>query len=225
MTTNSRIIVNEITELSTEYPLEFTQFCLESGLKPPSILKGSGKALSSMLDNPMKYWDRGACDEFVKKFDIKTKDSIQLFNKHSQWGINTNSGIEKGKLYIVYPFALSNKHKMRKSFKFAGNDDDRLKEIMKIKSTIRTDYTDVPNDQWQLGHKNPGSTDNTNTNLILQPPIQGKYKDDYLFFDTLTKMPLPKKLNRMIEQKDIQLSMDQINDYLEVFNKLKLLIN
>jgi hypothetical protein len=32
--------------------------------------------------------------------------SIQLFNKHNQWGIQTNSGIERGKLYIVYPYCI-----------------------------------------------------------------------------------------------------------------------
>lgn len=90
-----------------------------------------------MLYNPYKYWDRDACDEFVKKFNIDTADSIQLFNKHSQWGISTNSGIEKGKLYIIYPYSLSNKHKMRKNFKYNGNENDKNIEIEKIKSTIK----------------------------------------------------------------------------------------
>ena len=106
---------------------------------------------------------------------------------------------------------------MRKSFKFDGNKTD---EITKIKSTIKSDYTDIPDDQWQLGHKNPGSTDNTNNNLVLQPPIQAKYKDDYLFFDTLTKMPLPSKLERLIDKKEIELTNEQIKDYFELFNKL-----
>jgi hypothetical protein len=56
-------------------------------------------------------------------------------------------------------------------------------EINKIKSTIKADYIDVSNDLWQLGHKNPDSTDNSNKNLVLQPPIQGKYRDNYIFID------------------------------------------
>ena len=51
---------------------------------------------------------------------------------------------------------------------------EKNNEIDKIKSTIKTDYIDVPNSLWQLGHKNPGSTDNSNENFVLQPPIQGK---------------------------------------------------
>ena len=160
------------------------------------------------------------CDKFVRKFSIETKDSIQLFNKHNQWGIQTNSGIERGKLYIVYPYALSNKHKMRKNFHFDGTEEEKNEEINKIKSTINTDYIDVPNSLWQLGHKNPESTDNSNDNLVLQPPIQGKYRDNYIFIDTLTKIPVPKKLENMIDKNEIEFTPEQIRRYKEIFDKL-----
>ena len=58
-------------------------------------------------------------------------------------------------------------------------------EIDKIKSSIKSDYIDISNSLWQLGHKNPNSSDNTSNNLVLQPPIQGKYRDNYIFIDTL----------------------------------------
>lgn len=173
-----------------------------------------------MLKYKYYYWNRDVCDKFVEKFNITTKDSIQLFNKHSQWGIQTNSGTERGKLYIVYPYSLSNKHKMRKDFKFNGTDEDKNSEINKIKSTILADYINVPNSSWQLGHKNPGSIDNSNDNLILQPPIQDKYRDNYIFIDTLTKLPTPKKLKSMIENKEIELTSDQIVNYKELFDNL-----
>jgi hypothetical protein len=214
------IDVNSITELPNEYPDKFNEFCLTNGLNPPSINTGNGKALSVMLKYKFHYWDRDTCDKFVKKFNITTKDSIQLFNKHNQWGIQTNSGTERGKLYIVYPYALSNKHKMRKNFNFNGTDEDKNNEIDKIKSTIKTDYIDVPNSLWQLGHKNPASTDNSNDNLVLQPPIQGKYRDNYIFIDTLTKIPVPKKLAIMIEKKEIEFTPEQITSYKEIFDKL-----
>ena len=205
-----------------QYPIEFESFCVENDLKPPRLQSGNGKALSAMIQYPTKYWDRTACDAFVKKYNIPTKDSIQLFNKHSQWGIRTNSDDHvKGKLYIVQPFSLSNKHKMRKSFKFDGTQQEKYSEIDRIKSTIQEDYIHIPHDQWQLGHKNPGSTDSSSDNLILQPPIQAKYKDDYLFFDTLTKMPLPNKLERMLQKKEVTLTQDQIQDYLNLFMKMK----
>jgi len=93
-------------------------------------------------------------------------------------------------------------------------------EINKIKSTIKADYIDVGNELWQLGHKNPASTDNSNHNLVLQPPIQGKYRDNYIFIDTLTKFPVPNKLEVMIERKEIEFSVDQIIKYKEIFDKL-----
>jgi hypothetical protein len=214
------IDVDKIDDLPSEFPEEFTEFCRINDLKPPNITTGNGKALSVMITNKGNYWDRKTCDQFVEKFKIETKDSIQLFNKHNQWGIQTNSGIERGKLYIVYPYTLSNKHKMRKNFKFDGTNEEKYLEINKIKSTIKADYIDVGNELWQLGHKNPASTDNSNHNLVLQPPIQGKYRDNYIFIDTLTKFPVPNKLEVMIERKEIEFSVDQIIKYKEIFDKL-----
>ena len=214
------IDIDKIDDLPSEFPEEFTEFCRINDLKPPNITTGNGKALSVMITYKGNYWDRKTCDQFVEKFKIETKDSIQLFNKHNQWGIQTNSGIERGKLYIVYPYTLSNKHKMRKNFKFDGTDEEKNLEINKIKSTIKADYIDVGNELWQLGHKNPASTDNSNHNLVLQPPIQGKYRDNYIFIDTLTKFPVPNKLEVMIERKEIEFSADQIIKYKEIFDKL-----
>jgi hypothetical protein len=214
------INIDLITELPNEYPDEFNEFCINNNLKPPKITTGNGKALSVMLKYKFCYWNRDACDKFVKKFNIITKDSIQLFNKHNQKGIQTNSGTERGKLYIVYPYCLSNKFKMRKNFKFNETEEEKNNEIDKIKSTIKADYIDVPNYLWQLGHKNPGSTDSSNNNLVLQPPIQGKYKDNYIFIDTLTKFPMPNKLEIMIEKNEITFEIEQILYYKKIFDKL-----
>ena len=214
------IDIDLINELPNEYPNEFSKFCITNNLKPPNITTKNGKVLSVMLMYKFNYWNRNACDKFVDKFNITTKDSIQLFNKHKKWEIQTNSGSERGKLYIIYPYCLSNKHKMRKNFKFNGSEEEKNNEIDKIKSTIQIDYIEVPNSLWQLGHKNPGSTDNTNVNLVLQPPIQGKYRDNFIFIDTLTKFPTPNKLKIMIEKKEIKFTTDQILSYKEIFNNL-----
>ena len=203
------IDINDVDEIPSQYPEEFTQFCTENDLKPPNIDTGNGKALSVMLKHKYCYWNRTTCDKFVEKFNITTKDSIQLFNKHNQWGITTNSGTERGKLYIMYPYALSNKHKMRKDFKFDGTEEERNCEIDRIKSTISHDYIVVPNELWQLGHKNPECTDNTSTNLVLQPPIQQKYRDRYIFLDTLTKIPTPKTFIEKNEAGDCPYSEQQ----------------
>lgn len=212
--------IDLITELPDKFPDEFNDFCINNDLKPPNISTGNGKALAAMLKYPDCYWDRETCDAFVKKFNISTKDSIQLFNKHNQWGIQTNSGRERGKSYIVYPYCLSNKHKMRKNFNFNGSPEEKNSEIDKIKSTIKADYIDVPNELWQLGHKNPGSIDSSTKNLVLQPPIQGKYRDDYIFIDTLTKFPMPNKLESMIEKKEIEFTREELSAYKALFDKL-----
>ena len=218
------INIDHVINIPTEYPAEFKQFCELNELKPPNITSNCGKALAAMLVHPCNYWNRETCDAFVGKFGIDTGDSIQMFNKHSQWGIKTNSEnseTKKGRLYIIYPYELSNKHKMRKNFEYDGTEAQKNIEINNIKSTIKTDYIDVPNDKWQLGHKNPGSTNNTSTNLVLQPPIQAKYRDNYIFIDTLTKIPVPSKLKRMVDQKEIELTDDQIDEYIVLFTALK----
>jgi hypothetical protein len=215
------IDINSIHEIPSDYPEEFTEYCLTNGLNPPNITTGNGKALSAMLKYKSYYWNRDTCEQFVEKFNISDSDCIQYFNKHNQWGIKTNSDLhDRGKYYIVYPYCLSNKHKMRKDFKFSGTEEEKNKEIDKIKSTIKADYVDVSNSLWQLGHKNPGSTDNTNENLVLQPPIQGKYRDNYIFIDTLTKIPMPHKLESMIKKKEIEITAEQIIAYKQIFDNL-----
>ena len=98
----------------TKYPDSFIEFADGNNLKYPKLTTGNGQALCAMLLTSGHHWSRPECDEFVKKFNIATRDSIQLFNKHEQWGIKTSG--ERGKNYIVEPYTLSNKHKMRKNF-------------------------------------------------------------------------------------------------------------
>jgi hypothetical protein len=203
-----------------EYPEEFVEFAKANNLAPPRFNSKNGKALSAMLNNPYKYWNRESADQFVKKFGIETKDSIQLFNKHEQWGIKTSN--QRGKNYILYPYSLSNKHKMRKDFKFDGSVAEKNAEINKIKSTIQHDYVDVPNESWQLGHKNPESEDNKSSNLILQPPIQAKYRDKYIFLDTLTKIPTPKTIIQLYKSDECPYTTEQLIQLKEWLNGLSL---
>ena len=216
----NRIIVNNITQIPTQYPVGFLNFIQEHNLKPPKINTGNGKALALMLENPTAYWTREDTDYIVNKFDITTKDSIQLFNKHEQWGIKTSN--ERGKNYIIIPYAISNKHKMRKNFTFDGTDEQKNEEINKIKSTIKADYIDVPNNEWQLGHKNPNSTDNAMSNLVLQPPIQAKYRDKYTFLDTLTKIPTPKTFQEMNDANHLPYTKNDLINLRDYLNSLDL---
>jgi hypothetical protein len=191
----SRINVNAILHIPEQYPSTFIKFITDSKLKPPSIRSRIGKALNIMLHHPLCYWTRADCDAFVRKFNISTSDSIQLFNKHEQWGISMSK--EKGKNYICYPYRISNKRKMRINFGKELTHEAKNMEINRIKSNIQADYCMVPNEEWEMGHKNPESGDNSLDNLILQPPIQSKYRDRYIFIDTLTKIPTPSTLIHM----------------------------
>lgn len=213
------INIDNISNLPDEYPVEFIKFCKNNNLKPPKITCANGKALSVMIKYKDFYFNRKTCDAFVKKFDMDSKDSIQLFNKHSQWGIKTNSGTIKGKYYIEYPYCLSGKYRL--NVPFDGSNEQKNILINNIKSTIKHDYIDVPNDLWQIGHKNPHIIDDSKNNIVLQPPIQGAYRDNYIFIDTITKMPTPKKLSSLVQNKKIQLSPQQIDDYINLFMQLK----
>jgi len=180
-----------ITTLYTNYPDNFNNWCQSNNITPPSIKSASGFALACMLFNPAYYFKRDECDKIMNKFNFITKDSIQLFNKTDQWGLYGSK--MKGIYYIPVPYKLSPKKEMRTNFTFNGTEEEKNIKIDLIKQNIKEDYIDIPNNQWQLGHKNPNSGDNSNNNLVLQPPIQAKYKDNYIFIDTLTKIPTPEK--------------------------------
>ena len=214
------IDINAVEQIPSEYPPEFISFVQENKLKPPSIKTGNGKALAIMLYNTNYYFTRKSVNDFVVKFGIETKDSIQLFNKHEQWGIKTST--ERGKYYITQPYQITNKHKMRKNFKFDGTEQQKNQEIEKIKMTIQADYIQAPNELWQLGHKNPDSTDNTMCNLVLQPPIQAKYRDNYIFIDTLTKVPTPKTFKNLHEKNNLPYTNEQLIELRDYLNSLNL---
>lgn len=214
------INVSAIKTISNEYPTKFIKFCNDNKLTPPSTTTGNGKALCVMLANPNNYLTRKECSEVCEKFKIKTDDTIQLFNKHEQWGIKGSS--HRGQYYIPTPYTLSNKYKMRKDFKYDGTKESKNSEIDNIKSHLRLNYVDVPNKDWQLGHKNPDSEDNSSNNLVLQPPIQAKYRDNYIFIDTFTKIPTPKQLEKMIKNDVSPYSDNQLKKIRDFLNTIKL---
>jgi hypothetical protein len=216
----NKINIDSITEINNQYPEDFLLFVKSNNLTPPTTSACGGKALVTMLRYPDSYFDRETCNMFCAKFNISTKDSIQLFNKHEQWGILSNT--EKGKYYIPRPFQLSKKHKMRKNFGFGLSQPQKNAEIEKIKSTIKHDYVDVPNEHWQLGHKNPDSIDNSYNNLVLQPPIQAKYRDEYIFLDTLTKIPTAKTFMKLHKNNTLSYTNDQLMELKNYLNTLPL---
>lgn len=209
------IDVNNFNTRFTEYSKEFQDFIEKYKIKPPSLetASGQGIALLTCNDNRNKYLSRDDLETFFKNLDLKTKDAIQCVNKCEQWGLKR--GPVKGKYYIPYPFEYFSLHIMkRKNVKIPG---DKNEKIDAIKEFIKLNYIDVPNDKWQVGHKDPNKTDNTN-NLIYQPPIQGKYRDRFKFDDMgLTKIPTVTEMSNNIDK---YYSKDEQEELLILLQKL-----
>lgn len=203
----SLINIDSISTLYSDYPEDFINWCKLNKIKLPSIKSANGFALACMLHNPDSYFKREECSKIMEKFNFKTNDSIQLFNKTDQWGLYSSK--ERGIYYIPIPYRLSPKKDMRMNFTFDGTDEDKNNKINLIKQNIKEDYLDIQNSEWQLGHKNPNSGDNSNDNLVLQPPIQAKYRDDFIFIDTLTKIPTPEKFIKDDKNKKSYYTIEQ----------------
>ena len=215
-----KIKVKDIKFIPDRYPEEFFNWAKSNNIKILKINSARGKALSLFLHYPNHYFTREECNLVCEKFKIKTNDTIQLFNKFEQNGIKMLN--ERGKYNIPLPYKTTNKYKMRKNFKFNGSNQQKNTQINNIKSHLLENYINIPNHKWQLGHKNPDTTNNTSNNLVLQPPIQAKYRDDYIFIDTFTKIPTPKKLIKLIKNKQSPYSDKQLKQLSNFLNNLKL---
>lgn len=211
--------INILMDLPPQLPVDYDtptrEFINKYNLTAPAPTTGNGKAFIAMSLFPTKYFDRETATQFCQRYGIATKDSIQLFNKHSQWGPLMSQ--QRGKYYIEFPLTLSPKVQMRAGFKWDGTEEQKNEAIENIKADIKADYVDIPTEQWQLGHKNPEG-DNTNDNLVLQPPIQAKYRDNYIFIDTLTKIPTPETLARLIQEGKNPYTQDQMKRLRTILN-------
>ena len=197
----TRTLINILTDLPpllpNDYDEETRDFIYKHKLTPPAPTTGNGKAFIAMCLVPNKYFNRETSTQFCQRYGIQTRDSIQLFNKHSQWGPMTSSS--RGKYYVDFPLMLSPKVKMRSGFNWDGTEKQKVEAIESIQSDIKLEYIDIPPTQWQLGQKNPEG-DNTSKNLVLQPPSHAKYQDQYIFIDTITRIPTPETLARLIQE-------------------------
>jgi hypothetical protein len=214
----SRINVADITEdMLNSYPVEFKKFCITNNIRLPG--GNGGKALATMLNNRYKYFTSKDAVAWARRFNIPDHQANQFFNKKGQTFESCN---ERGKNYVCYPYKVSDKKAMRKDFKYDGDEESKNNEIDKIKKHIQGNYIDPPYASWQLGHKNPETTDNTSANLVLQPPIQAKYRDRFIFIDTLTKTPTPKELFKLIKNGKSPFTNAQLRELRDGLNKLNL---
>lgn len=196
-----RIDINNFNGRFVEHSRNFIEFTKKYNIKAPSLktLKGQGIALLTCEENRNKYALREDLEAFFKKINMPTNDAIQSVNKCEQWGLKRGPTEQKNaKYYIPYPFEYIALHiEKNKNRKITG---DRNEQINLIKRFVKTNYLDVPNDKWQVGHKDPNKTDNTN-NLVYQPPIQGKYRDRFKFDDMgLIKIPTVTEISNNVDQ-------------------------
>lgn len=191
----TKINISKIEKPFEDYPNEFYDWCKTNNItKFPNIkknkLSAGAQGLALLLHNKNQYVKRDDLNEFFKKIEIETRDSIQSVNKTEQWGLKRGESFKK--YWIPHPYQLGIKHLLRTKIEDYADKDSLVNAI---KLNIKNDYLDVPNDKWQLGHKNP---DEPNTydkeNIVLQPPIQQKYRDKYIFIDSITKILTPKYL-------------------------------
>ena len=221
MTSNARIDLDFVIQDDIEsYPDSLIEFSRTNDIKLPGLDTGNGKALAAMTHHPNLYWITDDCNNFCKKFNIKSTNPLQFFNKKAQIGLKSCE--TRGRNYVLYPYQLSKKKAMRAGFVWNGTEEQKNIEIENIKAHIQGNYCDVPNKDWQLGHKNPDSGDNSSSNLVLQPPIQAKYRDNYVFLNTLTKMPTPKKFEKLYNAGKSPYTKEQLIQFRDIFNSLPL---
>ena len=68
-------------------------------------------------------------------------------------------------------------------------------------SVLKENYIDIPNELWEVGHKDPNNPDNSEKNLVYQPPIQGKSRDGYKYDDLgILKYPTSQELERKFDK-------------------------
>jgi hypothetical protein len=143
-----------------------------------------------------KWWDRKDMEAALKKHNKWSNDVIQPINKTEQWGLKNPTKDGRNRYRFEYPFIYVATHVEKRKVQKV-NPEDKKKQIELIKENIKKDYIDVPIDKWQLGHRNPDLPDGTPDNLVWQPPIQGKFRDRFVFDPLgLMKYPTPKEIAR-----------------------------
>ncbi len=158
------------------YPADLVTFCAAKNVELLNIGSNRGQALALMAQPEVRgkhHLTRVEAELFFKQIGVETGDAIQAFNK--SFGLKRVKG--RGIYCLEYPFIcdLTDITK-RIGCKIGG---DRNEKIDAVKQYWRDILTEVPNDDWQIGHLDPTIADASEANLAFQPPIQGKYRDRF----------------------------------------------
>ena len=185
MATPTTVIrIQDYTTKFDTYPADLIAFSQEHNFKllPLTTLRGQALALMAQPEvRGQKHLTRTETDQFFKNIQMKTRDSIQQFNK--AFGLKQ---MKKPGYYLQYPFEIDTTDlDKRKGATISGDKDA---QVNVTKDWWRKKLIDVPNSEWQIGHLDPTIADASEKNLAFQPPIQGKYRDRFKFDKKFLKM-------------------------------------
>lgn len=119
----------------------------------------------------------------------KSGDIIQVVNKTDQNGLKRFSFKHGNITYYSIPEAIFTNKFLQKRKNYISKDEARNDE-----QRIRSFFTDLAKDDYELGHKDPRLA-LTLDNMVMQPSqINRSYKDNYIFDENgLPKCPNPER--------------------------------
>jgi hypothetical protein len=220
----SKFIIRN-TKAFEDYSIDFKKFSAENKIKLPKISTARGQVWCLFTSNKNLFCTREDLDNFLRRIEKVSKDSIQLINKTDQKGL-VHKTIKHNKQYyytVPWPFIYNSLHVTKRIF---GKLDSRDEKIEYVKQYVKQNYLDAPNDQWQVGHRNPYKHNIAEEeDLVYQPPIQARYRDRYIFDKTgLIRIPTIDTLIKDDHLKDYPIEeLQKLYDYLPVkFPKIKM---
>ena len=192
------ITIEDYTAQFDDFPADLMAFCLAEEIMLPSIssLKGQAIALLAQPENRgTRFLSRPGAKAFFESIELETHDAIQPFNK----AMGLKKVAARGKYCLVYPFEADKVDIIKRKGCAISGDRDSI--IDAIKERHRKRCTDVPNEQWQLGHLDPTIPDASEANLAWQPPIQARYRDRFKWDKAFELMwPTGKELTKNIDK-------------------------
>ena len=177
------ILISNFKTKFLQYPEDLLSAAAEANLSLPGLTSKTGQALALMGQPGVRgemYITRKEAEQFYSQIGMDSQDSIQMFNKNT---VFKRLNLPKGRYCLEYPFVIDLGKRKRVSI-----HGDRDACIDMIKKFWRDNLTEVPNSEWQIGHLDPTTNDNSQTNLTFQPPIQARYRDRFKWCPLFMKM-------------------------------------
>ena len=134
-----------------------------------------------------------------------SRDPIQLVNKASQRGIQDSRAA-----YVVPDEGTTVVYRIPVPIRFTavhlalrdGGEHRPVEEVAKIKEWIQRTFTEVPDEAWEQGHRNPDLPASMEGNLVMQPPsYNGPLRDRFIFDERgLIRCPTPKEFSKRLRE-------------------------